>query len=96
MIHHRQSLTAKWDEEEIQLQVLLDAGNNDSQAQLLTADRILELAQRLPFLWDRQDNYEKRKLADLIYSNCRLNDRTLCVTYRKPFGIFAEGSQNQN
>ena len=61
----------------------------------LTASKILELAQVLPDLWIKQNNFEKRKLVDLIYSNCKLDGKTLCASYRKPFRFLAEGGQSK-
>jgi hypothetical protein len=70
-------------------------GEDDAQIRL-AADRVLELAQRLPQLWHEQDNFEKRKLVDLLYSNCKLDGRSLSFTYRKPFSFIAEGRQKQD
>lgn len=90
---HWLKLNEKWDDELFRLKAKLQAHDGDFGSKIITAGKILELAQRLPDLWIKQNNYEKRKLVDLIYSNCILNGRTLCTTYRKPFRFIAEGGQ---
>jgi len=92
---HWATLPHKWDTERIQLQAQLNTLQSDNANILPTAQRILELAQELPALWDRQSPFEKRKLVDLLYSNCQLDGASLSATYRKPFSFIAEGAQSQ-
>lgn len=84
-----------WDLEIAHLQTELVALNDNGAAIITTAEKILELAQKLPQLWVNQNSWEKRKLIDLVYSNCQLNGGSLSLTYRKPFSFIAEGSQSQ-
>lgn len=92
---HWTSLSHRWDAELIQLQAQQDMLHNDNANILPTAQRILELAQKLPALWYRQNPFEKRKLVDLLYSNCQLDGASLSATYRKPLSFIAEGAQSQ-
>jgi len=50
---------------------------------------ILELAQRVVELYDRQDMMEKRKLLNFVLSNSTWRDGILEVVYRKPFDLLA-------
>ena len=92
---HWKRLSVNWDAERIQLQAQLDNLGSERPDVLFTAERILELAQKLPALWDKQNPFEKRKLVDLLYSNCQLDGASLSATYRKPFSLIAEGAQSQ-
>lgn len=56
---------------------------------------IIELAQNAHSLYVEQNLSEKRDLIKSLLSNCTLNDRTLCPTYRKPFNYIVEGIQLQ-
>lgn len=89
------SLSHKWDAERIQLQGQLDMLQSDNANILPTAQRILELTQKLPALWDCRNNFGKRELVDLLYWNCSLDGASLSATYNKPFNIIAEGTQTQ-
>ncbi len=91
-----QASTTKWEQEAEQIRSQIDALSKNGPANLEKAEKILELSQKLPMLWDSKNNHEKRKLTDMLYSNCLLDGRSLSVTYRKPFNVIAEGSQNQN
>ena len=88
-------LSESWESERIRLQAHLEALSEDRPDVLMTAGKILELAQKLPDLWLRQNNFEKRKLVDLLYWNCALDGANLSATYKKPFSIIAEGTQTQ-
>jgi len=58
--------------------------------------KILELANKAYFLYQKQEVHEKRKLLNYILSNCQVIDGTLYPTYRKPFDILVEGNKTQN
>ena len=94
-VEHWKIVSTKWETENIQLQSQLSVLNGDGPDILFTAERILELSQKLPELWLSRNNDEKRDLVDLLYWNCSLNGATLSATYRTPFRIFAEGTQTQ-
>jgi site-specific DNA recombinase len=57
--------------------------------------RILELANKAYFLYQKQEAHEKRKLLNYILSNCQVIDGTLYSTYRKPFDLLVEGNRTQ-
>ncbi len=44
-----------------------------------------------PILWDSRNNHDKRELADLLYSNCILDGRSVSATYKKPFNLLVGG-----
>ena len=53
--------------------------------------RILELASKAYSLWIRQDSFEKRKLLDILLSNCTFDGENLHPDYKEPFCWLAEG-----
>ncbi|MFC1807974.1 recombinase family protein [Candidatus Omnitrophota bacterium] len=57
---------------------------------------ILELANRAYSLYVKQNRAERRKLLNVILSNCTLNDATLYPTYRKPFDLLVKGPSRPN
>ena len=94
-VEHWKTLSSKWETEQIQLQSQLETLNGNGLDILFTAERILELSQKLPDLWLSRNNDQKRELVDLLYWNCTLDGATLSAAYRKPFSILAEGTQTQ-
>jgi len=51
---------------------------------------ILELSQKLYSSWKKHKNEGKRKILDLLLSNCTLNAGKLYPTYRRPFNMLAK------
>ena len=49
--------------------------------------RLLELAQRVVILYEKQNMMEKRKLLDFVLSNSTWKDGQLIPNYRKPFDL---------
>jgi site-specific DNA recombinase len=41
--------------------------------------------------WVSADVFEKRRILEIVFLNCRLDDATLVPTKRKPFDVLAEG-----
>ncbi|MCB2229881.1 recombinase family protein [bacterium] len=92
---HWRDLSNRWETERIQLLSQLKVLDADSPNAIATAERVLELSQKLPDLWLSRNNYEKRELVELIYSNCTLDGATLSAAYKKPFSIIAEGTRTK-
>jgi len=57
---------------------------------------ILELAQRAYSLYVKQNPSERRKLLNILLSNCTLIDATLYPTYRRPFDLLVKGPSRSN
>ena len=55
------------------------------------AAKLFELSQTLRQQWLTADHAAKRRLLEIVFLNCRLEDATLVPTMRKPFDILAEG-----
>jgi hypothetical protein len=51
--------------------------------------RLLELAQKAYFLFEKQNPAEKRRLLDFVCSNSTWKDQTLTATFRQPFDRLA-------
>ncbi len=52
---------------------------------------ILELAQKAYSLYLKQILSQKRRLLNLLLSNCTLDDGKLDPTYKRPFDLLAKG-----
>ena len=55
------------------------------------AVKVFELSQTLSQKWLTTDYATKRRIMEIIFLNCRLDDATLVPTIRKPFDVLAEG-----
>jgi hypothetical protein len=71
----------------------LDRGH-DETAEL--AAKVFELSQTLRQQWLTADYPEKRRLLEIVFLNCRLDDATLVPEMRKPFDVLAEGLLTKN
>ncbi len=63
--------------------------SHDETAEL--ASRVFELSQTLTQTWVEADVFEKRRILEIVFLNCVLDDVTLVPTIRKPFDALAEG-----
>ena len=71
----------------------LDRGH-DENAEL--ASKVFELSQTLKQQWLTADYAAKRRILEIVFLNCRLDDVTLVPTMRKPFDVLAEGLLSKN
>ena len=73
----------------IKLQVdALDRSHGETTDLVL---KVFELSQTLREQWVTADYAAKRRILEIVYLNCTLNDTTLVVAIRKPFDVLAEG-----
>ena len=91
-----QSKAMQWREAQVQVRSALERHENASRCYFEEGLRILDLATKAYELWPRQASTEKRKLLNLIQSNCTFNGTSLTATYTKPFCWLAEGSGCSN
>jgi site-specific DNA recombinase len=63
--------------------------SRDETAEL--AVKVFELSQMLRHEWLRADYAAKRRIMEIVFLNCRLDDTTFVPTIRKPFDVLAEG-----
>ena len=73
----------------IKLQLDVLDRSHDETAEL--AAKVFELSQTLRNQWLTADYAAKRRLLEIVFLNCRLDDVTLVPTIRKPFDVLAEG-----
>ena len=83
--------TAEWRAAQLRARTALEQHENANQCYFDEGSRILELASKAYSLWIRQDPLEKRKLLDILLSNCTFDGENLHPDYRKPFCWLAEG-----
>jgi site-specific DNA recombinase len=68
--------------------------SHDETAEL--AAKVFELSQTLKKQWLTADYATKRRLLEIVFLNCRLDDVTLVPEMRKPFDVLAEGLISEN
>jgi site-specific DNA recombinase len=84
--------SGEWQAEEQQIQMAIRALGEIEPERMLTAVKILELANKAYFLYVKQPPPEKAKLLNIVLSNCAIDAATVYPTYRKPFDVmFARG-----
>jgi hypothetical protein len=66
------------------------------QPVMVTAERILELAQKAEFLYKTQDRAEQRRLIEIVLSNCTFDRGSLTPTYNSPFDLLVRGNKSGN
>jgi hypothetical protein len=60
------------------------------------AAKVFELSQTLCEKWLSADYATKRRILEIIFLNCRLDDVTLVPEIRKPFDALAKGLISSN
>ena len=78
----------------IKLQIEAVDRSHDETAEL--ASRVFELSQTLTQKWVEADVFEKRRILEIVFLNCVLDDVTLVPTIRKPFDVLAKGLISKN
>ena len=73
------------------LKLQLDVLDRSQDENADLTSKVFELSQTLRQRWLTADYDEKRKILDIVWLNCRLDDATLCPQIRKPFDALAEG-----
>lgn len=73
----------------IKLQLDVVDRSHDETAEL--AAKVFEFSQTLRRQWLTTDYAAKRRILEIVFLNCSLDDVTLVPTMRKPFDVLAEG-----
>jgi hypothetical protein len=69
----------------------MEVVDRDRGEQSELAIKTFELSQALESKWLNAGFAEKRKLLELVFSNFRLDDVTLCYEINEPFDVLAKG-----
>ena len=88
--------SAEWNDEMSNIQAEIERHQNASMDYVATGVQILELAKKAYDLYLAQNNFERRKLLNILLLNCTFYRGILCPVYRKPFDILAKGLQNSS
>jgi site-specific DNA recombinase len=86
---------AEWQEEAIGLALALRAFSTANPDRLLTANRILELANKAYSLYLGQNAAERGKLLRIVLSNCATDGVSLYPAYTKPFDLIFERAKTE-
>ena len=74
-----------WTDRQRELLAALERHQRGNHAYFEDGERLLRLAQRAHDLWLAQPQSERRKLLDLVLSNCTWDGENVAVTYNRPF-----------
>ncbi len=83
----------EWEKEKEEIErEIIECKNSLKDIKIEDAKLILELAQNAYTLYSNQPLSEKRKLLNIILSNCTFDSGNLCPVYKKPFDILSNFS----
>ena len=86
---------SEWRAEEQQIEITLNTPSDSYGDRVLSARRILELANKAHFLYVTQKPAEQAKLLRMVLSNCSVDAVSLYPTYRKPFDVIFERAKTK-
>ena len=86
---------SEWRTEEQDIEVALRAPSDSYADRVLSAKRILELANKAYFLYVTEKPAEQAKLLRKVLSNCSVDAISLYPTYRKPFDVIFERAKTK-
>jgi site-specific DNA recombinase len=89
-------ISKKLQEELRQIRLSLSRFEQASKENYEVGISILELAKQASDIYLREDHKGRRKLLDMILSNCTFVRGILYPTYNKPFDILAQNSKNED
>jgi hypothetical protein len=84
---------AEWQEEASGIALAIRALSAANPDRLLTANRILELANKAYSMYLSQNVAEQGKLLRMVLSNCATDGVSLYPAYRKPFDLIFDGAK---
>ena len=88
--------SADWRAEEQQIQFAISGLQEQSEStNLLTIERILELANKAYFLYVTQKPAEQAQLLRKVILNCSIDGASLTPTYRKPFDVIFKRAKTE-
>ena len=85
----------EWQQEANGIGLALGALQTANPDRLLTANRILELANKAYCLYVRRNASEQGKLLRIVLSNCATDGVSLYPEYRKPFDVIFERAKTE-
>jgi site-specific DNA recombinase len=86
---------SEWRGEEQQIQIAVNALQESPSDQVLSAKRILELANKAHSLYLAQNPSEQAKLLRMVLLNCSIDAVSVYPTYRKPFDLIFQRAKYQ-
>lgn len=86
-----QRKSREWREQIVHLRAAIERHDRASLAYFDQGFIILGPATRAHELWQQQEAQERRKLLEILLSNCSFDGEKLRATYRKPFCWLVEG-----
>ncbi len=85
-----------WEREELRINSLISGSTEDKNGErLLSAQRILELAQNAYYLYLTRKPAEQAELLRNVLLNCSIDAVSIYPTYRKPFDLIYRRAKNE-
>ena len=85
---------AEWKQEQDAVLKKIESHQGANRTYFDEGLKLLELAQRAVFLYEKQDMQEKRRIINFVCSNSIWKDGRLYPNYRQPFDMLAETSKS--
>ncbi len=85
-----QKMSTQWREEQDRCRRDIERHRNADRSYLSEGVTLLELANNAQRLYAQQEPREKRRLLNLLLSNCTWDDGVLTASFRQPFDMLAE------
>lgn len=86
----------QWREEQKRILAKIESLQQASQSYINEGVQLLELAQNAYVLFVKQPAHEKRRLLNLLVSNCIWKDGVLTVEFKQPFDMLSKFIMNAN
>jgi Recombinase zinc beta ribbon domain/Recombinase len=86
---------SEWSAEEQRIQMAISGLQQSPAERVLSAKRILELANKAYSLYLRQNPAEQAKLLRLVLLNCTIDAVNIYPAYRKPFDLIFQRTRNE-
>jgi hypothetical protein len=90
-----QRKTAEWQQQEQQIVLAIAGLDGVGNDRLLSANRILELANKAHSLYVSQIPSGQAKLLKMVLSNCAIDAANLYPAYRKPFDLIFQAAKTK-
>ena len=83
-------MTRQWKEDQEKISRQIEKHKKANVNYFEIGLKIIELSKRLYSAYLEKNNEGKRKILDILLSNCTLNAGNLCYNYRRPFYLFVK------
>jgi site-specific DNA recombinase len=87
-------MSAQWRTEQTRLLREMERHGSAEESYMEDGIRLLDLARNASRLFLKQPSHEKKRLLNLVLSNCEWDRGEVCAAFRQPFDLLAETMAN--